>query len=301
MSKLKQPLLSLEAHGTIADSITLKRTRGKDLATRKPIPAYRRTLPQQYQRWDYQDGISYWNTLTPAQKLVYQSEGAKHHMIGFAYFMRYYLSNLPDIIGRWRMDETIGATAYDSSKNFNHGTIIGASPISGVIDGGFLFDGVNDKVVVPNSPSLNPLSQISIEFFTYPQRVDAILRYMLHKGPLDGTFAGPYCIAYANPVIFEFYISGVFAALTILGVHNAKNHMLFTFESGNGALYLNGTLFATTNIVIALTADANPLKIGLGRQDVAHRYYPGIIDNLTIYNRLLNADDAKRHSERRYP
>ncbi|GAJ14702.1 unnamed protein product, partial [marine sediment metagenome] len=50
MAKLKKPLLSLGARGTIADTLTFQKRQGIDLVKRKPVPSQPRTLPQMYQR-----------------------------------------------------------------------------------------------------------------------------------------------------------------------------------------------------------------------------------------------------------
>jgi len=93
-------MLSFGAQGTVADAITFARRRGVNIAQEKPVPQDPQTLAQIYHRWDYQEGIAHWHTLTLAAKQIYKSDGAKHHMTGLAYFMRYYLNNLPGLLGR---------------------------------------------------------------------------------------------------------------------------------------------------------------------------------------------------------
>lgn len=52
----------------------------------------------------------------------------------------------------WTLDEIAGSTAYDSSGNGNNGTnynVVGNGS-------GYIFNGTNSRVVVPDSPSLDP-------------------------------------------------------------------------------------------------------------------------------------------------
>ena len=57
------------------------------------------------------------------------------------------------LIGYWKLDD---GTATDSSGNNNHGTLIGGpTPTTGQIGGALNFDGVDDYINVPNSPSLD--------------------------------------------------------------------------------------------------------------------------------------------------
>jgi len=58
----------------------------------------------------------------------------------------------PTLGGHWTLDEVQGNTAFDSSDNHNDGTAFNVTQ-----DGtGYAFNGVNSRVVVPSSPSLNP-------------------------------------------------------------------------------------------------------------------------------------------------
>jgi len=53
-------------------------------------------------------------------------------------------------VGWWKLDETTGTTAADSSLSKNHGTLMGEpTPTVGQIDGGILCDGTNDYVALP--------------------------------------------------------------------------------------------------------------------------------------------------------
>ena len=50
MSKIKAPLLSLKAHGTIANSLTYQDRSTKTIVRRKPTPTGLKSLKQTYQR-----------------------------------------------------------------------------------------------------------------------------------------------------------------------------------------------------------------------------------------------------------
>lgn len=56
------------------------------------------------------------------------------------------------IVAQWNMDETSGTTMLDSSGNANDGTLFNVTETGD----GYVFDGTTSKVVVPNSPTLNP-------------------------------------------------------------------------------------------------------------------------------------------------
>jgi len=65
----------------------------------------------------------------------------------------YLRTNSDQLIGHWKLDETSGTTATDSSGDDNHGTLhnmAGDEWTTGVIDGGLEFDGTNEFVLCGN-------------------------------------------------------------------------------------------------------------------------------------------------------
>ena len=310
MSKLKTPLLSLGATGTVADSLTFTRRRRTDIVQEKPIPSDPMTLPQMYQRWDYQDGISYWQTLTNAQKQVYKSAGSRRHMTGFAYFMHWYLKNLPDLAGRWRLDEGSGAIAYDSSKNANHGIYIGTTPTTGIINGGRLFDGLNDNIPCGSDPSLLSPALGTVE--AWVKGAGAILA----ADDKDTTAQDELHIIAQAP--------------------NSRLHII-TRIGGAGTYYLktdNGSLDTTIWNLVHVWSDGSTIYVSINtvdqalgvvwgandgswfgdiplldsfhigciiRNNVKGSFFDGDQDNVVAYNRVLSLQDRQRHYARAYP
>ncbi len=71
----------------------------------------------------------------------------------------------PNLIGWWKLDETSGLTAEDSSDFGNDGTLpemTGDEWTNGIVGGALDFDGTNDYVSVPNSSSLQITSALTM-------------------------------------------------------------------------------------------------------------------------------------------
>ncbi|GAH62609.1 unnamed protein product, partial [marine sediment metagenome] len=151
--------------------ITSQKRQDRTLLRKKPVPAYRYTLLQAYQRWLYQDYAYLWTQQTSATQRTYHSLGGRHHMTGFAYWMKIMLKTMPDRLGWWTLDATAGAIAHDRTPNLNHGTIVGATQEDGLIDGGLGFDGINNVVNIPGSASLYVETPITIEALAKPDNI----------------------------------------------------------------------------------------------------------------------------------
>lgn len=312
MAKTKAPLLSLGASNSLADTLTFTRKRGVKSVQRKPIPTYRRTLLQVYQRWDYQDGISYWKTLSDAQKAVWESNARPYHMTGFAYFMRDYLTDLPDLIGRWRLDEPTGATAVDSSRQGNNGTLFGTNSIEGIIDRQRNFDALDDRLAIPDSPLWPEAKEhFTIEFFCYSRAGDRTL--FGHGNNNDTDYM--HCdatVGGANQTRFWVIAGGV------LQLQFRLNAMVPFNTNYHFALVRAGNLAADWHVYVDAIDRAKTFMDGsynctipdyteeflFGARKSAGAFWEhhdGHFDHIAMYNRALNQADITRHAERQYP
>lgn len=301
MAKLKSPLLSLDAAGTVADAITFARRHQTNIVRRKPALPYQRTLPQNYQRWLYQDYIAWWHTLSPSQQSQWKSDASHHNMPGFAYFLKTRLTLRDDIAANWHLDEKAGIIARDVSPNLNHGTIFGASHITGIIDHALFFDGINDRVDFDNDASLFP-TPISIIVYLNPYT-------LAYRQILDATQAtdGHALLLRADGNLRWRLGDGTnFFTLTTTDLSIPTytfSTIIATLDGTTMKIYLNDVQSADTlNFpgIITIT-EIQPLTIG-NLNNLPHDMgFHGIIDETIILNRTLYLPDAQRHSERRYP
>ena len=74
----------------------------------------------------------------------------------------------PDgIVAWWPFDEGTGGIAHDI-WGINDGILNGPTWTTGMVEGALSFDGSGDYVAMPNSPSLNPTGEISVEVWFKP-------------------------------------------------------------------------------------------------------------------------------------
>lgn len=167
MAKVISPLLSLGATGSVGKKLTYQVNPSGQIVRKTPSLPRRQTLLQQYQRWLYEDYVQYWHEQTPAVKQVWEINARPHHMTGFAYWLSYHLTNLPDIVALWRMDETAGPTVADFSRNgfdlTNNGCTFQQLSYG---KGSYQGDGVSHYMTVAHDPLLGFTSgNFSIELW----------------------------------------------------------------------------------------------------------------------------------------
>lgn len=301
MGILKSPLLSLGARGTIGDALTYQGKGQETIVRDKPIPTYRRTLPQLYQRWLYEDYAYLWRQQSLAIKQEYATAGSRYHLTGFQYWMKYHLTNLPDIAGWWKLDEKAGAIAYDSGRNANHGTIFGATPTTGVIDGAYDFDAINDYINCGNKPSLDCTTAITIEFF-FTRLMAGAWSHLVTKGT-DESYqvredaTGNLLWGFLG-VDMAWYNVWTGVPLT----NGTLFHLVGTFDGANVKAFIDGyQAGASTPCLTTIRPTANPVCIAWSHLLNPVRKPSGMWDNVIIYNRALDDAEILRHSLRRYP
>lgn len=315
MAKIKSGLLSFGARGTIGEAVTFQERKGIQIAREKPVPAYRYTLSQAYQRWLYEDYCYLWGQQSIATKAEYRTAGVRFHLTGFQYWMKHHLKNLPDIELWARFDINTGGVAYDLSRHQNNGVIIGASPATGGINGALSFDGLNDVVRFPDQPYYSFGDGVTDKPFSIEalvNMVDATHFCIASKGHtaehewlfhIDGTDKLTcYCVSFGNPA----WRIGRKYNTALTPYQGQLIHLVFTYD-GNRLetgikLSLNGIrVDDVTNSIGAYTAMVDytqPIRIGRLFQQAF--YAEGIIDNLIVYNRELDQPTIERHSLRRF-
>lgn len=100
------------------------------------------------------------------------------------------------VVAQWNMDNTFGTTMDDSSGSGNVGTTYNI----GTSGGGYIFDGGTSKVIVPDSPTLNPGTQ---DFsYTVQVQTDTVpptgVDYDLMRKGTTSTQGGEYKVELIN-------------------------------------------------------------------------------------------------------
>ncbi|MFC1925132.1 LamG-like jellyroll fold domain-containing protein [Chloroflexota bacterium] len=193
------------------------------------------------------------------------------------------------VAGRWSMNEGAGFTAYDSSGNSNHGTINEVTEntwADGKVGGGLNFDGVNDYVRVTDSPSLDILTDITVEAWVLVNNVS--VSDLIEKGGADG-----YVLYIGSSNVFKFakQCDGNSVAVGTTAIDaDTWYHVVGTKSGSTGRIYVNGVLEGT-DTSFADFADVGALTLGKGGDG----YFDGLIDEVAIYDRALSQGEIEEH------
>jgi concanavalin A-like lectin/glucanase superfamily protein len=150
-----------------------------------------------------------------------------------------------------------------------------------------LFDGSNDRVVIPDSNSLDLTNRLTLEAWVYPTSAmsgwDTILMkeqtgqfvYTLYA---NGTNNRPYGDIYIGT---EQEVSGT----SVLPL-NTWSHIALTYDGSTLTLYVNGQVVGSKTQTGSIMVSTGALTIG-GNSVWPDECFAGRIDEIRIYNRAL--------------
>ncbi|GAH38413.1 unnamed protein product [marine sediment metagenome] len=225
--------------------------------------------------------------------------------------MKAMLTDLPDLAAYWKLDLATGALTQDSSRNSNHGTVIGASPAQGQIDGAYSFDGLNDRIDCGTDSSLNLRDQITIEAHIKRDSIgtnDLIVNRRDGAAPAEENYTlqilgnNKIQFAYRNEANTATHEWRSTPLIDDLGFHYIG--LSFTFGTGASLIcvldhkVIAGIWAGGTGNVLPIDLPAIPLF--LGATTYLANWFHGILDHIPIHSRALDATELIRHSYRAY-
>lgn len=194
------------------------------------------------------------------------------------------------------MNEGTGTVANDHSKEGNDGDIIGATWVAGKILGkALLFDGTDDYVQTPDAANLRVTSEASIEAWIKLTNKDKF--QMVFNKWYDGSNRSYYFRVNDTNVLrltvsldgtTEDGASGATALVT-----GRWYHVVGIFDGTDIRVFLDGVQDGITNYPGSIKVNNQVVNVGINH--AAGEDFDGIIDEVRLFNRVLSAEEVKRH------
>ena len=205
-----------------------------------------------------------------------------------------------NLAGHWRLDEGSGATVGDASANANGGTLLGAPEwVAGREGGALRFDGIDDFVEIPDSPSLRLAGDITVAAWVQVESPAADWVRVVGKGASDARNYGLWYYGPGGHVMFQVSDGSNYVTVgttwgTVanpLYLQGGGWHLLVGVKQGTSiSAYLDGVLIASTGAPFVPITSSAPVRIGYAGFNAAHK---GLIDDVWVYGRALTGAEIR--------
>jgi hypothetical protein len=199
-------------------------------------------------------------------------------------------------VAAWLFEEGAGAVAEDSSGSGNDGTIEGGpSWVDGRFGKALDFDGADDQIIVPDSPSLE-LEHLTIAAWVYLRSYPDDARIITQE--VDGAPYSTYSLMMSGDgeSKLEFRIALDNSRKRIPSDAdvplNQWTHVAATYDGANAVVYINGEIDKAEAQTGALLTTDNPVYVA-GSQFWVPRFLDGLMDDAAVFNVALSQDDIK--------
>jgi hypothetical protein len=216
-----------------------------------------------------------------------------------------YVRGMPLLL--YHLDDMAGLSASDSSGNSNTLTLSGASwsstDLTGFSAGGSLeFNGVDNYATADDASSLDIEDKITIECWIRPDAITGN-SVILDKGndmQQDNIRSNYKLVQSGNDMVFSFY-NGEAQPHTANNVLSAGSihHVVATFDESEDEIkiYVNGVLEYTGTETLQMLTNDDMLHIGRAASGISE--YDGLLDEVRVYNRIMNASEVLCHYQTR--
>jgi type II secretory pathway pseudopilin PulG len=206
----------------------------------------------------------------------------------------------------YRLDETSGMTASDSSGNNLTGTLLNMNGdatewVSAAFNNGLYVNrsGSNDVVRVLDNNLLDLGNQGTVAAWIFMANATADNEGIIHKGNLSDNSDEAYYL-YARRINSTTYRLGMIlrnastsrtlnSATPTLGL-NTWRHVAGVWNATNVYLYVDGSLVASAASTVVPRNSSGPLNIGAKLSGT--QYFCGKLDDVRIYSRALSTAEV---------
>ena len=209
-----------------------------------------------------------------------------------------------NLVGWWKLDETSGSIARDSSENSYDGSLgsgvtFSSNGLAAFKGRGLAFDGTDDNDYIDLGNVVGSSNSLSVSFWAKPSEIS----YMqpLSKMPTTATGLG-WSFKYRNngDVWWRIGSQSSNNSGTTLGsgVYTIGDwhFMVATFDGsvGTAKIYFNGTLYDTTTGISQGVNDTTvPTRVTKASASSTSEEFGGVLDDIRIFDRVLTLTEIQ--------
>jgi hypothetical protein len=206
-------------------------------------------------------------------------------------------------IAYWRLGESSGTSAADSSGNNRNGTYVGAPSLGspGLVTGdpntSVSFNGTNQSVDVADAPAFNLTGDLTLEavvnmtggenYRTIVAKHDGAGDVSTYELRVQGSTGALQFVQRSTTGAYMTVTSNTTLAA------NTTYHIAATKSGSTVTLYINGVGDRTATFSSPVASNSRPLRIA--RRD-GSKAFAGRIDEVAIYNKALTASRLAAHA-----
>jgi len=197
-------------------------------------------------------------------------------------------------------------TIFDSSGNGNNGTQSGGVTYGadGKFNTSLQFDGSNDYVDFGNQADFNDFGDsITLEAWVFP--TNYAVSGQDFPTVIDKDYANQFSMYFDRNggsqdafLVVDMWTNGARNTIDTLSTfpRNKWYHLAFTYDGSTASIYVNNTIFAQESVSGNINNVNKALLVGAGWEGSSVTYpFEGIIDEVAVYNRSLNAQEIREH------
>ncbi len=211
------------------------------------------------------------------------------------------------LVGWWTFDgkDMVNGVAQDRSGQANDGNLLNIASTTfytgGKIGQAGNFDGVDDRVNIPTNPyNFNNANSPSFTISAWVKTSGCgALNCQIFANTPGGGGTGGYTLALTSSLSPSFTLRSSGAGQVLIGgssaTANAWSHVVITYSaSSTMSIYLNGVSVGSVAIANGVIPNSGTTlgNTSIGRNPNTNNIFPGLIDDVRVYNRALSATEV---------
>lgn len=311
MVKLNGPLMSLGAHGKLANELNYSKRKDGNIGRKFHYPRKDPTGSQYTRRVIIGLLTAHWQTMSAGDKATWEAnaKSAGLNISGFNYFVKLATADLythHGLCGYWSFNEPSGETVLDYSGRGHTGTLKptypGDVPVrvaskNKELNNALLFTPLQ-YVNCGQSADFDLVDAITIMAWIKPTDANSPDRVVAKQFDSRTTAGSCYQLGiFQNN--FRWAVGGVFDDKGDAVVNGVWNHICGTYDRTNAKRFFNGREVWSSAYAGAIRVNnAQDLTLGISKYDADVEWnYEGTFDEVRIYNRALPAAEIKKQYE----